>query len=188
MSLKFVTKDGRTGRLRPATENDAEALIQAVDSVAREMVYFLRSRFELDVEKERIFIAEAAERGNLMLLAELDGRIVGWVTLFRARAEFLQHTAELGMGVLGGYRGIGIGTALMEHALKWAREQSFEKINLGVRASNERARALYRKFGFVEEGYRVQEIKDLEGRYDDSVEMAVFVVPGPSSNAEGEGD
>jgi ribosomal protein S18 acetylase RimI-like enzyme len=188
MSLKFVTKDGRTGRLRPATEDDAEALIQSVDSVAREMVYFLRSRFELDVEKERIFIAEAAEQGNLMLMPELDGGIVGWVTLFRARAEFLQQTAELGMGVLRGYRGIGIGTALMEHALKWASERGFEKVNLGVRVtSNERARALYRKFGFVEEGYRVQEIKDLDGRSDDSVEMAIFVSPSSPAHAEGEG-
>jgi ribosomal protein S18 acetylase RimI-like enzyme len=183
MSHKFVTKDGRTGRLRPATEDDAEALIQAVDGVARELVYFLRSRFELDVEKERIFIAEAAERGNLMLMAELDGRIVGWLTLFRARAEFLQHTAELGMGVLRGYRGTGIGTALMKHALEWASKRNFEKVNLGVRASNERARALYRKFGFAEEGYRVREIKDLDGHYDASVEMAIFVSAGPPAHA-----
>jgi RimJ/RimL family protein N-acetyltransferase len=175
MSHKMVCKDGRTVQLRPADERDAASLVQAVDSVAREMVFFLRSHFEMDVEREQAFIAGAKERGDLMLIAELDGELVGWVTLFRARHEFLRHTAELGMGLVRGYRGIGIGAALMDHALKWAAEQGIEKVNLGVRASNERARALYRSFGFVQEGYRVREVKDSRGRYDDSVEMAYCV-------------
>jgi RimJ/RimL family protein N-acetyltransferase len=129
----------------------------------------------MDVEKERAFIAEAKEQGNLVLVAFLNGTLVGWVTLFHARPEFLQHTAELGMGVIQVYRGIGIGTALMDYALRWAAEHGIEKVNLGVRASNHRARALYQKFGFAEEGYRVRDIKDLEGRYDDHVQMACFL-------------
>ena len=175
MLHEMLTRDGRTMRLRPAVEADAAELIQAVDAVAREGVYFLRSRFEIDVDKERAFIATATERGDLMLVAEIEGRLVGWVTLFRGRAEFLQHVGELGMGVIQGYRGLGIGAALMVQSLRWAAGQGFEKVNLGVRASNERARALYRKFGFVEEGHKVRQIKDLEGRYDDDIEMAYFV-------------
>jgi RimJ/RimL family protein N-acetyltransferase len=172
---EIVIKDGRTIRLRPAVEEDAAQLVQAIDSVAREGLYFLRSRFDVDLEKEQVFIAEAREKGNLMLAALLEGKLVGWVTLFRGRAEFTQHTAELGMGVIQGLRGIGIGTALMDYALRWAAQQGFEKVNLGVRAGNERARVLYRKFGFVEEGCRVRDIKDLEGYYYDTVEMAYFV-------------
>jgi ribosomal protein S18 acetylase RimI-like enzyme len=177
-----LTRDGRTVRLRLAVESDAADLIQAVDAVAREGAYFLRSRFEIDVEKERAFIAAARERGDLMLVAVVGGRLVGWVTLFRGRAEFLQHVGELGMGVIQGYRGLGIGAALMDHTLRWAAGQGFEKINLGVRATNQRARALYRKFGFVEEGHKVRQIKDLEGRYDDDIEMAYFVAPSQSSS------
>ena len=87
------------------------------------------------------------------------------------------------MGVVRGYRGLGVGTALMSYALQWAMEQGFEKDNLGVRASHEPARALSRTFGFVEEGYRVRETKDLHGRYHDSAEMAYFV---PSDLPHGE--
>jgi RimJ/RimL family protein N-acetyltransferase len=162
-------------RLRPATEEDAEAIIQAVDSVARERAYFLRSRFEQDVVAERAFITKTAEQGNLFLLAELDGTLVGWVTLFRGGHEFRRHTAELGMGVLRAFRGLGIGTALLRYALEWAARHNVEKVNLGVRASNQRAQALYRKFGFVEEGRRVKEIKDPANEYDDSIEMAIFL-------------
>lgn len=177
MSHRTVTKDGRTLWLRPAAQDDAQTIIQAVDSVAREGRYFLRSRFEMDVEKEQAHIRKATEQGNLFLLAVLDepdGQLVGWVTLFRAQQEFRQHNAELGMGVLRGYRGIGVGAALMEVALHWAAEHDIEKVNLGVRASNTRAQTLYRKFGFVPEGRRLRDIKDLQGRYDDTVEMSVF--------------
>jgi GNAT superfamily N-acetyltransferase len=180
-----VTKDGRAVSLRPAFEEDASQFIQAVDGVAHEGVHFLRSRFDMDEKKERALIAGAKEREDLILLALLDGRLVGWVTLFRAKAEFRRHTAELGMGVIQGYRQIGIGTALMDYALQWAAEQGIEKVNLGFRASNRRARALYRKFGFIQEGYRVQDIKDTQDRYDDSVEMAYFVPQASLLPAEG---
>ena len=185
MSREFVTRDGRTVWLRRAFEDDAADFIRAVDSVAREGVYFLRSRFNLDEDRERALLAETAERGGLVLLAVEIGRpspsqtqwLTGWLTLLRARPEFLRHTCELGIGVLRDYRGLGIGSALMEYALQWAAQQRLEKVNLGVRASNERARALYLKFGFAEEGLRVREIKDQQGRYDDSIEMAFFVPP-----------
>jgi ribosomal protein S18 acetylase RimI-like enzyme len=177
---KFRAKDGRTVWLRRAVEDDAEALIRAADGVAREGRYFVRSRFEMEVERERAFIARAKERGDLILVALRDvppGELVGWVMLLRARREFLRHTAELHMAVIRGYRGLGIGAALMDFALKWAAEHDLEKVNLGVRASNKRARTLYRKFGFVEEGYRLREVKDQHGRYDDNVEMACFLAP-----------
>lgn len=177
MLQNIIARDGRTVQLRQAIEEDAADLIRAVNSVAREGAYFLRSRFEIDEDKERAFIAAAIEQGDLMLIALAEGRLVGWVTIFRARPEFMRHTAELGMGVVRGYRGIGIGTALMDSALQWAGHQGLEKVNLGVRAGNKRARALYRKFGFVKEGHRVREIKDRQGRYEDSVEMAYFVSP-----------
>jgi ribosomal protein S18 acetylase RimI-like enzyme len=175
VAQKVVLKDGRTICLRPANKDDAAEIVRAVDSIAREMVYFLRSRFDIAVEEEQVFIARTREQGNLIVVAVLDGKLVGWASLKRGRREFLHHTVELGMGVVRGYRGLGIGTALMDYALKWVAEQGFEKVNLGVRASNERAKSLYRKFGFVEEGYRVREIKDLYGSYHDSVEMAYFV-------------
>lgn len=185
MAEKVVIKDGRTVSLRRAVERDAPALVHAIDSVAREQKYLLRSRFEVSVEEERAIIARAKAQGNLILLALLDGELVGWLSLFRARHEFRRHTGQMGVSVVRGYRGMGIGTALMVYALDWAAGQGLEKINLGVRVSNERARALYRRFGFVEEGYRVREIKDLHGRYHDSVDMAHFVDPDSVPDKQG---
>jgi RimJ/RimL family protein N-acetyltransferase len=173
-------RDGRSVLLRRAVDDDAAALTRAVDSVAREQIYFIRSRFEVEEDKERAFIARARAQGDLLLLALHAGEVIGWLTLFRPQAEFLRHTAQLGMGVVAGFRDAGLGTALLDYALHWAAENGLEKINLGVRASNSRARALYRRFGFIQEGYRVRDIKDVQGQYDDTVEMAYFV---PQSNS-----
>jgi RimJ/RimL family protein N-acetyltransferase len=181
---KFVMRDGRTVYLRPATESDAGPFILAIDSISREQVYFIRSRFDVEEEKEQAFIAKARAHGNLILVAANSTQIVGWVTLFRAQAEFQRHTAQLGMGVVQGYRGAGLGTALINCALAWAARNGIEKVKLGVRASNERARSLYHKIGFVEEGYRLRDIKDTQGRYDDHVEMSYFVTRAASAAAE----
>jgi RimJ/RimL family protein N-acetyltransferase len=186
MSRRFLTRDGRKVLLRQAVEEDAPLLICTVDSVAREQVYLIRSRFEVEEEWERAFIAKARDQGDLMLVALGEGEIVGWVTLFRSQAEFMRHTAQLGIGIIHGYRGVGLGAAMMEYALKWAAEHGVEKVNLGVRASNGRAQVLYGKLGFVQEGYRVRDIKDLDGDYDDHVEMALFVSsPSVSPPCEG---
>jgi hypothetical protein len=50
-----------------------------------------------------------------------------------------------------------------------------EKINLRVLCSNERAIGIYKKFGFVEEGHCVSEIKYEDGTYVDELLMARFV-------------
>lgn len=175
----LTTAGGETVYLRAAVVEDAGELTRAVDGVAREGAYFLRSTFEVDEEVERTFLANAQERGDLILVAKTAGRIVGWVTLLRGKAEFQQHLAELGTGVVQGWRGCGIGAGLMDYALEWAVERGIEKVKLGVRAGNDRAHALYLRFGFVEEGYRVRDVKDQDGAYHDVVEMAWFV-PGPS--------
>jgi RimJ/RimL family protein N-acetyltransferase len=182
----FTTRDGRVLWLRPAVEGDATSLIRATDSIAREQLYFTRSRFEADTQKERTFITRARQEGNLFLVALHGNVVVGWVTLFRAQAEFRRHTAQLGMGIIREYREVGLGTALIDYALNWAAENQIEKVNLGVRVSNERAIALYAKFGFQREAYHVRDIKDGQGRYDDYIEMAYFVPQSHLSPAGGD--
>jgi RimJ/RimL family protein N-acetyltransferase len=42
----------------------------------------------------------------------------------------------------------------MEQTLHWADEQGIRRIEVGVEASNDRAIALYKRFGFEQEGIR----------------------------------
>jgi hypothetical protein len=108
-------------------------------------------------------------------LAEIDGEVVGWLSLARyGDLEKTKHVRNLGMGVAGAVRSIGIGTALMDYAVRLARRKKVEKIVLSVFSTNKVARGLYGKFGFVHEGTREKQFL-IDGRYVDEIMMGLFV-------------
>jgi len=76
------------------------------------------------------------------------------------------------MGVLKNRRGNGIGGRLIEAAISGAKARGLEKIELSVYSSNQVALALYRSFGFREEGKRLRG-RLVDGIYDDVLLMAL---------------
>ena len=64
----------------------------------------------------------------------------------------------------------------MIHALQWARTTlKVEKIELMVRATNERAVHLYQSLGFLEEGRIRKRVKAISDVYHDDIAMALFM-------------
>jgi len=78
---------------------------------------------------------------------------------------------ELGMLVDRGWRGRGVGSALIRAAISWARDRGLHKLCLEVFAHNTVAIALYRKYGFVEEGRRTGQYRRASGELWDSIVM-----------------
>jgi putative acetyltransferase len=62
----------------------------------------------------------------------------------------------------------------MSEMIRWARWAGIEKVTLSVFPHNRAALALYRKFGFVEEGLLRRHSKKSYG-YEDEVVMARWV-------------
>jgi RimJ/RimL family protein N-acetyltransferase len=60
-------------------------------------------------------------------------------------------------------------------AIEWARERGLHKLSLGLFAHNAAAIALYRKFGFVEEGRRVKHYRRQGGELWDAIEMGLLL-------------
>jgi ribosomal protein S18 acetylase RimI-like enzyme len=104
-------------------------------------------------------------------VAEAHGEIVGSLHLEASRFGF----GELGMAVARAWRGRGVGTALVEAAVATAREQGLHKISLSVFPHNSAAIALYRKFGFVEEGRRVKQYRRASGELWDAIDMGLLL-------------
>jgi putative acetyltransferase len=73
--------------------------------------------------------------------------------------------------VAASHRRRGIGTALLEAAVSWARHAGVRKLELHVFPWNEAAITLYERFGFVQEGYRRGQYMR-EGEYVDAILMA----------------
>ncbi|WP_429182228.1 GNAT family N-acetyltransferase [Aeromonas salmonicida] len=110
--------------------------------------------------------------GVVALVAEVDGLLVGQISLHMEPNPRRKHVACIGMGVRDDWAGKGVGSALMAAALdlvdNWL---NLHRIELTVFVDNEAALALYRKFGFVEEGL-ARDYAFRQGRYVDVFYMA----------------
>jgi putative acetyltransferase len=109
------------------------------------------------------------------LVATVGGEVVGNLGLTRLTRPRRAHVGEIGMAVRDDWQGKGVGAALMKAALDLADNWlGLRRIELHVHADNERAIALYRKFGFELEGtHRAYAIRD--GVYVDSLSMARLI-------------
>lgn len=86
-----------------------------------------------------------------MLIAKENGKIVGNVSLSRLSCR-MKHRGDLGVSVLKKCWNRGIGSQLLLEIINFAKEKSFEVIDLQVRSDNLSAIHLYEKFGFKKIG------------------------------------
>lgn len=115
----------------------------------------------------------AAKANALSLVAEIDGAVIGVASLHPLNDSLRQsHVRALGITVAQSAQGSGVGTALMQGLLDWADQWAqVKRIELRVNVDNLRAIALYKKFGFVEEGRMLGECFRA-GQYVDAYAMA----------------
>jgi RimJ/RimL family protein N-acetyltransferase len=161
--------------IRRAEPGDAAALVALANAVSAEPEAWLISTEWRGVAEERRFIRVVRRHPDaVVFVAELDGELVGRLSLARDQHPASGHVADLGLMVDGRYRRQGVGRALMEAAAEWARESGVSKLELHVFPWNEPAIALYESLGYVKEGYRKNHyVRD--GTYEDAVLMALEV-------------
>ena len=113
------------------------------------------------------------EPNSCRLVAVAQGHVVGSASLHGAGTSLRRsHVRMLGIGLAPDWQGKGVGRLLIARLLDWADNWAgVLRTELTVHADNERAIALYRAMGFVEEGRHVAyALKD--GRYTDALFMA----------------
>jgi putative acetyltransferase len=122
--------------------------------------------------RERL-AANKAGGGELSLVAVQGGQPVGMAGLHEPRAVWRRrHAMALGISVAVHAHGQGVGSALMRELLDYAdRWANLMRVELTVFADNARAIALYRRFGFEEEG-RMRAYAWRDGAYADCLSMA----------------
>lgn len=127
---------------------------------------------------DKIKALQRSERG-LYVVAEQDHKIVGHALLDPMPLAANSHVCTLTIVVYPAWQGRGIGKQLLAHAIRWAQNnRHIEKIELMVRAGNERAIKLYRSLGFKEEGRIRRRVREADDVYHDDIAMALFVDSG----------
>jgi ribosomal protein S18 acetylase RimI-like enzyme len=158
--------------VRPARPSDAKSFLELFRAVAAERRFIRTESVTRSVGAFRQSFRRPVTPDGATFVAEAGGRVVGHIAIERMAHPVNRHVATLGMMVEGPWRGRGVGSALLEEGLGWARSHGVEKVTLEVYAGNEGGVALYRKFGFVEEGRLSRQSKKSYG-YEDEVIMSL---------------
>ena len=167
--------------VRRAEPGDAEQLVRLAEAVSAEPEGWLISADGewRSVGDERRYLKAVRRYPHAAVYVaerEADGAIIGRLSLARDTHPASPHVADLGLMVAADARRQGVGRALLEAAVEWARGAGIRKLELHVFPWNEPAIKLYEQFGFAREGYR----KGHYRRGDESVDavlMALAVAP-----------
>jgi RimJ/RimL family protein N-acetyltransferase len=151
--------------IRPASAADARAMAELFAAVAEERTG-IATEPPVDVEART---AQFTSSIASSIVAVADGQVIGMIHTTVSRHGF----GEFGMLVDRDWRGRGVGSALLQATVDWARDQGLHKLCLEVFADNTTAIALYRKCGFVEEGHRVKHYRRENGELWDSIIMGL---------------
>ena len=149
--------------IRPAQAGDARPMAGLFAAVAAERDG-IATEPPVDVE-ERAAVFAAAVGGSVVAVA--GGRVVGMIHVEASRHGF----GEFGMLVDRDWRGRGVGSALVEAAIDWARAAGLHKLCLEVFPHNAAGIALYRRAGFTQEGRRVAQYRRASGELWDTIVM-----------------
>jgi RimJ/RimL family protein N-acetyltransferase len=136
---------------------DAGALLALKRALDRETTFMLlepdeRTQKEAEVAEELRSIA--ARPSGVVLLADDEGDVVGYVEARGGHFRRNAHRAHVVIGVRASHAGRGIGRRLLEELDRRAADQGVLRLELTVMANNERAIGLYRKVGYELEGTR----------------------------------
>jgi RimJ/RimL family protein N-acetyltransferase len=162
-------------RIRHADPSDAEQLTRLADAVSAEPQGWLISiagEWRSAGDERRFLKALRRYPHAAVFVAEReDGTLVGRLSVGRDPHPASTHVADVGLMVAFDARRQGVGTALMEAAVQWAREAGVRKLELHVFPWNDAAIALYDTFGFEREGYRKRHYRR-GGEFVDAILMA----------------
>jgi len=165
-------------KIREIEVEDYKELLDFMKKVKGETNFLLGYPNEIKMsyedEKEYIKKVKSSETSN-HFVAIKGNKIIGCTSFNGNTARKMKHYGTIGISVLKEYWGQGLGSALMEELLSWAKDYSpLEKIKLAVVQENVAAIALYKKFGFEVVAIEEKEMK-VNGHYYDVIQMAYFL-------------
>jgi RimJ/RimL family protein N-acetyltransferase len=144
--------------IRGADPADAEQLTRLAEAVSAEPGGWLIStggEWRSVGDERRYLKALRRYPHAAVFVAERDdGALVGRLSVSRDTHPASSHVADLGLMVASDTRRQGVGRALLQAAVEWARGAGVRKLELHVFPWNDAAISLYEAFGFEREGYR----------------------------------
>lgn len=129
---------------------------------------WLATQSPIDREQRRALWLDHLKRDDRLMLVAVHGRrLIGEIAVY----QHPDYGPLLGMMVHRAYRGRGVGKHLLKGAIDWTTARGYPELHLLVFAHNERARALYEHFDFVEIERYPDDVTREDGRTWDTLLM-----------------
>ncbi|MCI5996817.1 MAG: GNAT family N-acetyltransferase [Peptoniphilaceae bacterium] len=153
-------------------KHDAKRLMEMLkelDSQTEYMMYEYDERLsdENAINKLIEGIESDNRINNFLVVAECDGKFVGFISAKKGFARKIKHSAYIVVGVLKDFRSMGIGYNFFKLLDDWAIKNSIVRLELTVICENEIAKRLYEKCGFNVEGIKKKSIFMKNKFYDE---------------------
>ena len=166
---KIILKNGRIAVFRTPEVEDAEKMLNYIKTACGETDFLMRYPEEWDeasIEGEEKWIKGLRDSQNSLDIAcYIDGEIVGNFEISFRSGIKTSHRAGVGIAILKQYWNLGIGSAMFKELISAADARpEIEIVELEFVEGNDRARALYEKFGFKVVSDRPNAFKLKDGR------------------------
>ena len=174
--VTVTLKNSKEVKIRSAEIYDAANLLKTIKKYLSDSEFIpkLDEEIKLTTEQEEVWIHSFIEKENsLVLVAEYENEIIGNIDITGNSRIIMEHTGVVGMGMLAEWRNSGLGTELMKHSIRWAKENPIlELLWLQVYCENELGVNLYRKMNFKENGV-VKNYFKRDGKYYDNLTISL---------------
>jgi len=171
----WVTQvSGERVTFRLMTPEDQAQVLQFVRSLPEEDLYYLINDIRDPVGMQR-WIEGVKDGGMTTVIAEADGKLLGYATLRHGQLKWTRHMAEMRIMVSPQARGKGIGKILGKEIFAVANESGLRRIFARVTSKQLRARYLFQHLGFHIEAVLAECVIDNEGRTQDMIFMSYDV-------------
>jgi acetyl coenzyme A synthetase (ADP forming)-like protein len=144
-ALDVILRDGSTLRLRAPRAEDSAALIEFLDGLSEQSLYYRFHGFPSVSEKliEPFLEPDWHERGHLV--GEMEGRVIALATYVRLRDP---SAAEVAFVVADEFQSRGIGTRLLEQLAERAAAVGIERFVAEVLPENSQMLHVFEAVGF----------------------------------------
>ncbi len=172
---EYLLKDGRKLILRDPALEDAADMIAYAKVVGAETDFLLMDENGIEgltLEGEEDWIRGTLAAPNTkMFLGFIGSELVLLCDVRAAARKRISHVGGIAISVKRDYWRLGVGSIAMQAMIDFAKSTGvLRTLSLEVREGNDRAIALYKRFGFAEVGRHKARI-NVSGTYYDEILM-----------------
>jgi len=165
-------KDGSKSKLRPLRKDDEKGFHEFFSAVPERERMFIKHRIT-DTQVIKGWCENIDLNRHFPLLALIDNKIVGDVTLHQQQGGWKRHVGRVSVLVLPQYRGRGLARALVGEVVELARNLGLEKVEAEFIGEQEAAIKMFAMLGFSNLVRLEEYVKDMQAISHDYVMMGL---------------